>query len=109
MTTYYHEIETDTIVSVDTIRQEYDRFIAEGVEYWDLSQPFEHYLECCMYYNNGSLIPVEYELKRVKNRVNRIYATCRHSKAEPIEYYDDELVNLLADMDRFKFPEKFAE
>lgn len=109
MTAYYHEVETDTIVSVDTIREEYERFKAEGVEYWDMSQPFEHYLEGCMYYNNGSLIPVDYELKRVKNRINRIYAMCRNSKTESLEYYDDELVNLLADMHRYKFPEKYAE
>lgn len=109
MTAYYHEIETDTIVSVDTIREEFERFKAEGVEYWDMDQPFEHYLECCMYYNNGSLVPVDYELKRVKNRINRIYAMCRNSKTESLEYYDDELVNLLADMHRYKFPEKYAE
>lgn len=109
MTAYYHETETDTIVSVDTIRQEFEQFKAEGVECWDLEQPFEHYLECCMYYNNGSLIPVEYELKRVKNRVNRICAMCRRERIDPVEYFDDELVNLLADMYRFKFPEKFAE
>ena len=66
---YYHCCETDRILSEDDLRSIWEQGKAEG---WIVpgetgSDSFPDYLECCMYYNNGSLTPLRTYIEEVRN------------------------------------------
>ena len=90
MERYYHNNETDTIESIDTIRTDYYDLFGDDYE------TFDDYIEACMTYNNGALTPVSVKLKQVKRELNR-----KLMLAQKYGYdeYADELADLLEQMD----------
>ena len=54
-TRYFYSNEQDRILSLDEIREEFEEFQQEGY-YTD--EPFQYYLQNCMYWNNGDLTPI---------------------------------------------------
>lgn len=66
---YYHCCETDRVLSEDDLRSEWEQGKTEG---WIVpgetgSDSFPDYLECCMYYNNGSLTPLRTYIEELRN------------------------------------------
>lgn len=88
---YYYNTEIDEIESVDTIRSDYYDLFGQDYE------TFDEYLACCMTYNNGVLIDVSDRLREVKQELNRKLALARKYG---MDEYEDEIINLMADMDR---------
>lgn len=68
---YYHCSETDRIVSEERLRSEWEQGKAEGWIVPDETgyDSFTDYLECCMYYNNGTLTPVRTYIEELRNRL----------------------------------------
>ena len=60
MAKYYHGNERDEILSEEQIRAQYEEWKADGTITPDESgyEDFDHYLELCMWYNNGDLTPL---------------------------------------------------
>lgn len=91
MTKYYWNNETDDIENVDTIRSDYYEVFGQDYD------TFDDYLNACMSWNNGALVPVPVRLKDVKRRLNEKLMLARKYGYEE---YADELADLLAEMDR---------
>lgn len=51
----FYDVDADEIITIDTVRNEYERAKAEE----GYTDTFGHYLECCMTRNNGSLQTLE--------------------------------------------------
>lgn len=69
MSKYYHCCETDRVLSEDDLRSEWEQGKTEG---WIVPgetgyDSFPDYLECCMYYNNGTLTPVRMYIEEVRD------------------------------------------
>ena len=65
--------------------------------YYYENETFEHYLDCCQWYNNGSLKPIDEKLSTIRRRL----AEVEHSADEyGMEYYTDEIENLTGEIDR---------
>lgn len=60
----YWNNETDEIETIDKIRSAYDLFAPEyGC--------FDYFLAGCMYWNNGSLVPLNEKIARLQKRLDR--------------------------------------
>ena len=90
MERYYHNNETDTIESLDTIRTDYYDLFGDDYETLD------DYINACLTINNGALTPVSVKLKQVKRELNRKLML---AQKYGYEEYADELADLLEQMD----------
>ena len=90
---YYHSIETGEVVSLARVREEFDRFQLDG-EY--IGESFDYYLEGCMYWNNGDLIPLAEYSNRLKSRLRKVLSFIRNESDR--EYYEDEIESLTAEI-----------
>lgn len=91
MSKYFHSNEMDEVVSLDRIRSEFEQFQSEG-EYLD--EPFDYYLEGCMYWNNGDLTPLTEYSDHLKRRLHQVLTFIRDECER--EYYEDEIDTLTA-------------
>lgn len=91
MSKYYYNNETDTIESIDVIREDY--YTLFGNEY----DSFDDYLSACMTYNNGVLQDITSRRNRVKERLNQKLVL---AQKYGMDEYIDEVTELLAEMDR---------
>ena len=60
---YYFENETQSVVSEDRIKAEYEEF---GQDY----DTFSDYLSACMYWNNGTLTPIHEKINAIYRQIN---------------------------------------
>lgn len=86
MSKYYYNTEFQKIEDIDTIRSDYFDLFAEEYE------TFDHYLECCMTYNNGVLIDIRDRDWRIKKELNR---KLELAQKYGMEEYIEELAELL--------------
>lgn len=97
---YYHCNETDEVISLDRVREEFDQFQSEGY-YPDDS--FDTYLEGCMYWNNGELTPLTEYSDNLKRRLRKLLTFIRDDCER--EYYEDEINDLteqITELEQYK-------
>ena len=86
----YWDNETDSIVTEKELHENYERFSMKDYD------SFDDYIMACMWFNNGSLTPLESHIEKVKRDLNRF-----------IDFYDaEETEAIQADITRF---EKYLE
>ena len=86
---YYHCNETDEVISLARVREEFDQFQLEG---YYLDDSFDTYLEGCMYWNNGELTPLTEYSDNLKRRLRKLLIFIRDDCER--EYYEDEINDL---------------
>ena len=82
----YHDSETDLIVSDADIQKEYLQS-ANHDEY----PTFSEYLVSCMYWNNGTLTPIETYISALADRIRRLWNTWEHEADEDIKALESQI------------------
>lgn len=75
MAKFYHDNETDEIVSLDKLRYDWERFMQDGTfsaDEREVYSDFVYYFEACMYYNNGSLTPLRQYIHKLRSELSAI-------------------------------------
>lgn len=80
----YYNSNDGTVITIDDVKKYYDEF---GKDY----ETFEYYLDCCQYYNNGSLTRLEIYIQRLENLLNK------YSK-----YPENDNTELILEIERLK-------
>ena len=69
MAKYYHDCETDEIISLEDLHNAWEEFREDGTfspEEIEIYADFNYYAEACMYYNNGTLTPLRKYIENVR-------------------------------------------